>query len=304
MVSHAGCSGQSLADIKYLLRTRATQMATALRAVRAAPTSTLPQSLDALVPTEHIQHMPSHFLAVYSRSPANRLQGRRAVTLFPAHDVVLAAYCAKLAPLGAPAVVPDYNAHCGPDGRSFDVSIPVVPLCLPSPRTFGILQHYLYHHTTDALAQALLPAIPATITGAEDRAQTIRLLSQQIAAVHGPAKINEHVLQAHGLWSNMVVLGISDEALWDALDFFWEILMDALYIATLVRPDENTLLGSAAAALQSTSVGPTTRNADHHSNSSGAESDSDTGCTSDSSRTTSPPTSPLLSKAVQAMDLY
>ncbi|KAH7104939.1 hypothetical protein BKA62DRAFT_430335 [Auriculariales sp. MPI-PUGE-AT-0066] len=300
---HPHWQGLSLPAIKHALRARGPALAHALHATRASPISALPTILDALISEDLRADMPSHFFAVYSKTSQSRpTQARRTVTIFPAHDAVFQAYCAKLAPMPPAAAIPGPDTPLAADGRSIETTLPVVPLCLPSPRTFGLLQHYLYHNDPDALGASLLPALPATASESADRAQTIRDLAQQIAATHGPAKINEHVLQAHGLWSNIVVLGITDEGLWTALDFFWAVLMSALYLATLARPAEHIILGSSQPEPHPVSAvcgpGPAFSSVPTELSASSSCTESETdGNTSDSTALTTPPTSPLVSKA-------
>lgn len=143
---------------------------------------------------------PTHLLAVYAKpSPA---QPQRNVTLFPAHDVVLATHCAHM-----PTLPPSTTAsHSQP-------TLPVVPLCLPAPETFATLQHYLYTKRTDTLLAALVPSLSSL------PAQPVSTLLQRATVIHG-------------LWRNVCALGVSDEQLWRTMDVAWEAVLRALAVAT------------------------------------------------------------------------
>jgi hypothetical protein len=90
-------------------------------------------------------------LAIYCHSSVMQ---KRKVTLFPTHHLVLTTHCTNLPllPISKPDVTND------------TVQLPIIPLCLPSPETFSILQSYLYTKRTNDLFAALLPAHPPSLS--------------------------------------------------------------------------------------------------------------------------------------------
>ena len=155
---------------------------------------------------------PTHLVAVYSR-PAMR------VSLHPAHALVLAVHCAHL-PLLPKTTSPEPTEVGGTR------TLPVIPLCLPSPSTFPILIHYLYTKRADQLLASLLPMPP------RDAAQSLSQLSQMFAATFTVQALLSHAAKVHGLWSNVAALGVFDEKLFRAIELVWELVLGALAIST------------------------------------------------------------------------
>ncbi|KAL4067411.1 hypothetical protein V8B97DRAFT_1975863 [Scleroderma yunnanense] len=172
--------------------------------------------------------MPTHMLAVYSRQlPAAT---KRRVTLFPAHNIILASHCANL-PILQPST-PD-----APESAGESISIPVVPLCIPAPEVFPQLSTFLYTKRIDHLLATLLsqPA-PSALFTEDPTSDNMRTQLQQFAnklAAAAPAHILlARAMAVNGLWRNACALGIADEKLWCAMDVAWEVLIHALAIST------------------------------------------------------------------------
>lgn len=257
-----------------------------LARTRAAPTSGLPQDIDVILPASEASsrtQFPTHMLAVHAKQPklqtntrTGAAQLKRKVTLFPAHDLVLVAHCANLPtlpPSGSQLLSTqppqDTSLQLALDDAGepepaspISLKLPVVPLCLPSPPTFPVLQSYLYTKRGDALLARLLPQVPGTTPAASgdrpaitsDRVETMRNLVEALSDAYPPSMLLKHALTTHGLWSNVCVLGVHDDKLWRVLDLAWEVLMGAMDAATRKHP-EHSVYGPALTPL---STPPTT----------------------------------------------
>ncbi|EJD43492.1 hypothetical protein AURDEDRAFT_185632 [Auricularia subglabra TFB-10046 SS5] len=296
----------SLADVApaYVLeklQPMGPQLVAMLAKAKAAPTSGLPQDLEVLLPASEAEHrtqFPTHMLAVHSKQPRLQTNSRsgapqlkRKVTLFPAHDVVLVANCAHLPPFppsGSQLLAeqptqpqPEQQSQPAPEAADADepedapaspisINLPVVPMCLPSPTTFPIVQSYIYTKRGDTLLARLLPPVPgtppnpsnpATVTPGSrpqitsDRSETMRNLVSALSDAYKPNTLLTHALTAHGLWSNVCVLGVHDEKLWRVLDLAWEVLMGALEASALKHP-EDAIFGPAPALALASPAAP------------------------------------------------
>ena len=96
---------------------------------------------------------------------SENLERKTRVTLLPAHALVLAAHCTALPPL--PKSSSSFSLHAqekstntastsGNSESGAVISIPVVPLSLPSPSTFPLLSAYLYTQRVEDLIYSLL----------------------------------------------------------------------------------------------------------------------------------------------------
>ena len=180
------------------------------------PTSTLPRELEIVINDMVAAHCPTHMLAIYSISSVTQ---KRKVTLFPTHHLVLATHCNNL---------PAFPAS-SPDATNSTVRVPVVPLCLPSPETFSILQSYLYTKRTDALLATLLPAPPSSLSepGVPLPDMISRLVHHLAATGDAPA-LARHAAIINGVWKNACALGVHDDKLWSAIKVAWEAVVGAI----------------------------------------------------------------------------
>lgn len=175
-------------------------MLAALASLNAqAPTASLPKEMEVVMHDMVAADCPTHMLAVHANSPAH-LSPRRKVTLYPVHQLVLVTNCANL-----PTLPHSSNFVAG----SSTAALPVVPLCLPSPETYPLLQSYLYTKQPELLLSVLLPAIHCDM----------RALAQ-------------HAMFINGLWRNACALGVVDQKLWDVIDDAWGVVVDATEQAT------------------------------------------------------------------------
>ncbi|KAI0050342.1 hypothetical protein FA95DRAFT_1487496 [Auriscalpium vulgare] len=197
-----------------------------LGGVQASPAKDkLPKELSIIV-NDLSAEMPTHMVAVYSRLSNTT---RRRVTLYPIHNVMFATHCANL-----PALPPSHPTP--PTTPGSRITVPVVPLCLPSPPTFPHLSAYLYGKRADVLLASLLPCAPPAFDKSgtdEDRQRAaIKQFASKLAATYTPHALLQHAMRVNGLWRNACVLGVFDDALWATIDLAWEVLLYALAIAT------------------------------------------------------------------------
>ncbi|KAG5651055.1 hypothetical protein H0H81_010051 [Sphagnurus paluster] len=207
-----------------------------LSGVRAsAPTGAMPTELDITVDT-NATAVPSHILAVYgptttsSSSPSSSSTSpSRKITLYPVHSLYLAAHCARLPAFPATLPSPSFT----PGESSVRCTVPVRPLCLPSPATYPHLSGFLYTQSPEVLLASVLPTPPpASLTHqrhCEDgRAQYVRSLAQ----TYTPQRLLQHALLLHGVWRNACALGVVVPAFWDTVDLAWGVLLDAIALGT------------------------------------------------------------------------
>ena len=199
-----------------------------LVSVKAEPASNvLPTELEVVV-NNISSDMPTHMLAVYSRHvPAAT---KRRVTLFPIHNIILAAHCANL------PILPPSNVT-RPDAVGSTISLPMVPLCIPAPDVFSQLSTFLYTKRIDHLLASLMPCpVPHPIYRGDPTSERVRFLLQQfsnkLATNYDTQTLLTHAMAVNGLWRNACALGIDDGKLWCALDVAWEILIGALAVST------------------------------------------------------------------------
>ncbi|KAK0205480.1 hypothetical protein DFS33DRAFT_1236805, partial [Desarmillaria ectypa] len=176
---------------------------------------TYPVSLPPNAPAEG----PSYFLGVFAPNSTK-------VTLHPAHHEVLAAHCPRL-----PATI--QSSPAGPQ-------IPVHPLCLPDPQSYALLSQYMYTHRQDLLLASLLPLgslpsnpFPTTAHLSSSPKTAVSIHPQVLALAESLAKdFTQHKLlgglsTVHGLWKNIVALGVDDDGLWQVIHAAWAIYLTA-----------------------------------------------------------------------------
>ncbi|KZP30816.1 hypothetical protein FIBSPDRAFT_850254 [Athelia psychrophila] len=207
------------------LETTGPAMMQVLASVEATPVkNALPMELSILI-NDLTCDLPTHMLAVYSRQSSHSPNPTRRVTLFPTHAIVMSLHCANLPSLPK-------SRPCEPDTIG-QMTVPVVPLCIPSPETFSPLSAYLYTKDAQHLLSTLLPSGLSTpphilsLDSDPDSAEFTQFSSKLRATYTAPALLT-HAMAINGLWRNVVALGIFDERLWEALDIAWAAVLGAL----------------------------------------------------------------------------
>jgi hypothetical protein len=206
-----------------------------LAGVEATPVkNTLPTDLCVMINNQSCD-MPTHMLAVYSRQCRTAPNPPRRVTLWPIHNIIMAVHCAHLPALPkSTATEPDSVGQ---------MTLPVVPLCLPSPETFSRLSTYLYTKNASHLLTTLLPTgplTPASILSLDKYldcdSPELQQFSCKLRATYTPYALLTHAMTINGVWRNVCALGVFDDQLWEVLDLAWESILGALDWAEAAPP--------------------------------------------------------------------
>ncbi len=225
----------------------------------ALPYAHLPQSIDAPVrPTSQAPDMssfPTHVFAILSsrmsaKTPTvasfadrHSLPPSTTVPLYPASALVMAVHCSLLPPLPqAPRSA----------GRRAALTLPIVPLTVPSPETYALLHAYLHTMRPDTLLASLLPSLvqsfpqlsSAGSSGGPNKLHYVGQFSsehlmrlahalagaafQRGGAQNALSGLMSHVKVINGLWQNVCALGVFDAELWGVMDLAWEVVLMAM----------------------------------------------------------------------------
>ncbi|EIN14565.1 hypothetical protein PUNSTDRAFT_81029 [Punctularia strigosozonata HHB-11173 SS5] len=188
----------------------------------------MPKEVKIVVNDVKTAELPTHILGVY-RNWALPGESNKRVDLYPAHHIMLAAHCSNLPPIPAPP------AQSAPEEAPATITVPFLPICIPSPQTFPLLLTYIYTGREDALYSALLPmpvpSYPPTAT-TEEQARIDQEFSALLARSFPAAKLLEWAMRVNGLWRNTCTLGVDLDDLWTAIDLCWVLLLDAIAIST------------------------------------------------------------------------
>ena len=151
----------------------------------------------------------------------------RKIALYPVHSLVLMANCANLP--APPETLPQPSPPA-PGVKETEFTLPIWPLCLPSPMVYPQLASYLYHKSREQLLKNFLPA-PAPANLMRDPA-VARVYAIQLASTYTVQALIRNIITLHGLYQNACALGIYDDVLWDTMDVMWRVLLTALAVAT------------------------------------------------------------------------
>ena len=166
------------------------------------------------------------------------------VPLYPASALVMAVHCSLLPPL------PQMPRSAG---RRAALTLPIVPLTVPSPETYALLHAYLHTMRPDTLLASLLPALASALPqisasgssmGANKLVYVAQFSSDRLmrlaSALAGAAfqrggstqaamsGLMAHVKVINGLWQNVCALGVFDAELWGVMDLAWEVVLAAM----------------------------------------------------------------------------
>lgn len=196
--------------------------------------SALPKELAVVVNDLTATDYPTHMLAVYAPVPKkseNAPLPKTEVKLYPVHALFMASHCAKL---GAFPPSPTSDQTFTPvESTPRTVTLPVRPMCLPSPETFPVLLQYLYLRRQEVLFDAFLPTEPPSsfVDNCSSDDQVISL-AKDFGTKFNASTLLKHAKVIQGIWSNVCALGVFDEGLWAAIDSCYEVLLNALAIGT------------------------------------------------------------------------
>ncbi|KAH9929963.1 hypothetical protein B0H21DRAFT_885970 [Amylocystis lapponica] len=204
------------------------QYVAAYRGFRVEPPPTgFPPEMNFGLSDSLLAFCPTHLLAVYEHalsdtaSPAERIahdMGHgRAAMLYPVH-----------------AIPSRHHAHPAPEpgGRPADnmVRLPVVPFVVPHLPTFVLLERFLYTHDVDKLHAQLIPIPEPRESSQALREQRVLAYAKEVARSAQEDMLSFLVERMFGLWRNAAGLGIDSCALWETLEFDWDVLMEAVQI--------------------------------------------------------------------------
>lgn len=187
-------------------------------------TASLPSELELFIRdrSQPLEAIPTHLLCVFNPHAGKASKGH----LFPAHSLVLASQCSKF-------------PQVGPATRTMDAErgttrLPVVPLPVPHPTSFGYLNAYLYTRRVDKVLATLIPLptqILASISGSMANQPACGAIPQLSAAMAKTFTLPALVDRAgviHGMWSNCKALGVDDDRLWKVLELAWDIVVASI----------------------------------------------------------------------------
>jgi len=168
------------------------------------------------------------------------MSGYATVPLYPANALVLATHCTLLPSL----------PRSRPSNKTAVVTLPIVPLAVPSVETYQFLHEYLHTKRPDVLLRNLLQPLASLIPTADAPSTSstkavymsqfsnkhLYSLAQQLASLaysRGGSQGAATPLMAlarvvNGLWRNTCALGIFDPELWAVMDLAWEVILAAL----------------------------------------------------------------------------
>ncbi|KDQ56851.1 hypothetical protein JAAARDRAFT_132305 [Jaapia argillacea MUCL 33604] len=239
-----GLKGVDVEFVRDCLEEVGPRMMQVLASVQAEPIrNALPKELSIII-NDLSADLPTHMFAVYARQPSPPSSSsdapRRRVTLFPIHNIVMASHCANLPRLST-------EKPKTPEKVGEEVTVPVVPLCIPSPQTFPQLSAYLYTKRSDHLLASLLPCPPpqpfvfssssssSPSDSPESHDAKLLAYAKKLAGTYTPNALLQHAMLINGLWRNVCALGVDEERLWCTLDLAWEVVLRAMALATGVE---------------------------------------------------------------------
>ncbi|KAJ3728496.1 hypothetical protein C8R42DRAFT_638265 [Lentinula raphanica] len=229
--------------------------------------SVLPKELPIVVTDRTAVDYPTHMLAVYAPVPkkpsnaspqASWVPPKTDVKMYPVHALFLAAHCGKLGPFPpSPSLSPSPSAFeselavPASEEEPRTLTVPVRPLCLPSPPTFPHLLHYFYLRRPEVLFRAFFPcefstdfvrhctsssSSPSPSSESESESEKeIHALATHIGQTFTPGVILKHTKVIHGVWQNACALGAVDEGLWGAIGVGYEVMLGALAVGAVPR---------------------------------------------------------------------
>ncbi|KIJ63608.1 hypothetical protein HYDPIDRAFT_175946 [Hydnomerulius pinastri MD-312] len=236
-------AGVAIEYVRRGLRVQANQMLTGISALSPShlpssmPRSQLQQTRSLTIPlraTSHAPSYPTHILALSKSSSQDH-----SALLVATHSIVLASQCASL-----PRLPP--SGTSGHPNATVSVTLPVLPLSVPSPAAFAPLHAFLYTHSVPQLLSALLPAVPSSFLSTLTSPQALRgtlasgpalhtLSSHLMSSAPGMGALTGVAQNIAAVWRNAVALGVHDPELWDCLDLAWEIVLGAMNLGAGAR---------------------------------------------------------------------
>ncbi|OCH86694.1 hypothetical protein OBBRIDRAFT_837980 [Obba rivulosa] len=206
--------------------------------ISVEPPKRLAKVLNIVVTDTGLSQGPTHVFAVHSPAPwppspslrlAHRPRFIRTVHLFPVRPLMWLANCSKL-PAIPPKRDPQYKLIPPEHPRmppACLLSLPAIPLRIPSTETFEPLQQYLHTQDFVALIRELLPIMPP-----DPELKTIEEVwprfTDDLATCCNRRELAAFARRVLGLYKNMVALRICDKAFWRDVLKLWDCLVEAV----------------------------------------------------------------------------
>ncbi|KAF5319941.1 hypothetical protein D9611_011060 [Ephemerocybe angulata] len=219
----AGCDEKSHGYPGYardIIASMGTRLLASLRNCQTQfASNNLPDEFLVLITDPANTMPPTHVMAVRSSKPPPPGTAPGRVKLFPVHALVLAAHCTRL---------PPFEMKAARHISDTQIIVPRRQISVPCPETFQHILAYLYTRRKSPFLNAMLP-IPAPTTMDEPGAKAGfgALIGRMPFTTEG---LMTYVMIIHGIWSNVIALGIFDDGLWDMLDTAWEIILTAMVV--------------------------------------------------------------------------
>lgn len=185
--------------------------------------------------------LPTHVFAIKGRRSDSAL-------MLPVHGLVYAVNChafkhllagvstmttivADDPPLPTSPQSPDSKFSSPSSPSEAVLNLPVVQVYLPNGSTFNLLHRFLTCPSLPHLLGSLLPLPPSSVLPTlynNVPGSTLQALACHLASTVDSGTLVERLDSMHGLWEDVVSLGVANEDLWEGLQMAWAILVGAL----------------------------------------------------------------------------
>ena len=171
--------------------------------------------------------LPTHVLAIIGSSSAGYI--------YPIHGILYAVHCATFPFPEGSLSASDPEPRRSPTNHRLTLSLPLVTLKVPHLESFSAINTFLYTENPVSLLIFLLP-IPHALLNMSLPNRTLDMvvmqatLSAHIATTYNPSVLIDSARKTHGLWSNLIALGIAHQELWKLVDLAWEVLLMSMEI--------------------------------------------------------------------------
>lgn len=209
------------------------------------PKTALPPGYNVIMKDLGLATCATHVFGVYpyapsaelgdpvSRQIARSLKYRREVALFPTHAAIWAAHCSRL-----PRITKEDNPiklvrKPGEKEAASCVRLPVVPIPIPYPAKFFAIELYVYTLLGGLFIGHLLPCSEIKYfmpPEAKVGDSFFTKLVNDLANFYNLYDLCRLARNVYGAYQNMIVLGMVDDGIWEALDFAWQTVRKAMEI--------------------------------------------------------------------------
>ena len=172
------------------------------------------------------EQMPTHMLAVWSKPRGTSPLQSCPVSLHPTHNIILAAHCEHLVAFARTQLVAQ------PHTPGAEITIPVQGLCVPHRESFAVIHQFLYTKDSTTFFGSLVPRSSARTLAPAPPSKSVPEFALRLANTFSTQVLLAHVLFVSGVYANMCCLGIQDDEMWRVLCIAWDVIKEALVIAT------------------------------------------------------------------------